>query len=239
MRKKIVVFAPHPDDETLGCGGTIAKKIDSGYEVFIVFLTDGRYALKEVGVVSERCCPLKMKDLRKRDALKASKVLGLPEENLFFLEIEDKTLQKHRKYAENKIVRILMDVNPTEIYLPQKMEYNLDHQMTNLIVREALKNSGLNPIEYQYTIAWKFPFYILKHILNERSFDILTCKLLKCKLVRVDISQYLPIKKMAILAYRSQLSLLFDGQSRPALKPSFISHFLRNKEKFFVKLPKN
>jgi LmbE family N-acetylglucosaminyl deacetylase len=40
--KSILVFAPHPDDETLGCGGTIANRVREGHEVEIFFMTDGR-----------------------------------------------------------------------------------------------------------------------------------------------------------------------------------------------------
>ena len=47
-------FAPHPDDETWGCGGTVAKKISEGYEVLIMVLTDGRYAFqKMLGIESK------------------------------------------------------------------------------------------------------------------------------------------------------------------------------------------
>lgn len=41
MNKRIIVFAPHPDHETLGCAGTIAKRLNEGYEVLLVVLTDG------------------------------------------------------------------------------------------------------------------------------------------------------------------------------------------------------
>ncbi|GAH34396.1 unnamed protein product, partial [marine sediment metagenome] len=37
---KIVVFAPHPDDEIFGCGGSILKWMDEGYDVHIVYVTD-------------------------------------------------------------------------------------------------------------------------------------------------------------------------------------------------------
>ncbi|MEM2914808.1 MAG: PIG-L family deacetylase, partial [Candidatus Bathyarchaeia archaeon] len=54
MNKKVLIFAPHPDDETFGCGGTIAKRVSEGYEVFIIVMTDGRYAyLKLLGVESD------------------------------------------------------------------------------------------------------------------------------------------------------------------------------------------
>tara|TARA_X000000950_G_scaffold263599_1_gene335964 strand:- start:874 stop:1062 length:189 start_codon:yes stop_codon:yes gene_type:complete len=39
--KKILVFAAHPDDEVLGCGATLMKLIDQGFEVKCIFFTDG------------------------------------------------------------------------------------------------------------------------------------------------------------------------------------------------------
>ena len=41
MRKKILIVAPHPDDETLGCGGTVSRLVKDGYEASVLFLTDG------------------------------------------------------------------------------------------------------------------------------------------------------------------------------------------------------
>jgi len=39
---KIIVFAPHPDDEIYGCGGSILKWMDEGHEVHIIYVTDNR-----------------------------------------------------------------------------------------------------------------------------------------------------------------------------------------------------
>ena len=39
--KKVLVVAIHPDDETLGCGGTLLKHIDKGDKVFVLFISDG------------------------------------------------------------------------------------------------------------------------------------------------------------------------------------------------------
>ncbi|MEM2507358.1 MAG: PIG-L family deacetylase [Nitrososphaeria archaeon] len=232
--KSLIVFAPHPDDETLGCGGTIVKKIREGYEVFVVYMTDGRYALTEVGE-NEILDPLDMKEQRRKDALKAAEILGLKEKNLFFLDIEDKTLKKHKQDAQKIVFEIMKDIKPSEIFFPQKKEYNLDHQMTHVIVEVACERLKVDPIKYQYAIAWTFPFYFLNHLTNESTFDFIMCSYLKCNMVYVDISKFLPIKEMAIKAYRSQILLFSNNQKRTPLKASFISRFLKNYEKFFVK----
>lgn len=233
MKKKAIVFAPHPDDETLGCGGTIARKLNEGYEVSVVFMTDGRYSLTELGV-SSAPTPFEMKEIRREDALRAMKILGLKEKNLFFLDFEDKTLKKHERMVQEITLEILKDVSPIEVFFPQEREYNIDHRVTNMIIRRAIEVSNLHPIEYQYAIAWSFPLYLLIHVMNERTFDLISSKLLEGDLIHVDISKFLPLKEMAIREYKSQITVLSSGQKRPALKRSFLKRFLKNEEKFFV-----
>jgi len=233
MKKKAIVFAPHPDDETLGCGGTIAKKLSEGYDVSVVFMTDGRHSLTELGV-SSRPTPFEMKEIRREDAMRATKILGLQEKNLLFLDFEDKTLEKHERQVEEKIVEILKDVSPVEVFFPQEREYNIDHRVTNMIIRRAIEVSNLHPIEYQFIIAWSFPFYLLIHVMNERTFDLFTPKFVRGNLISVDISEFLRLKEMAIKEYKSQITVLSSGQKRPALKRSFLKRFLKNEEKFFV-----
>lgn len=229
LMKRIIIFSPHPDDETLGCGGIIAKNVKEGNKVFVVFMTDGRYALTPIGITSDPS-PLEMKEIRKREALRAVGILGIRNKDIFFLDFEDTMLKKYRRKAYKRIVQILKDVNPSEVFFPQRKEYHVDHQVTNMIVEEAIRKSKLNVAKYRYSIAWKFPFNLFFHILDERSFYKLMSSLLKCKLIYMDISEFLHIKTMAIKEYKWTLLPLI--QNTP-FNFSSLSRFVKNEEKFF------
>jgi len=232
MEKRAVVFAPHPDDETLGCGGTIARRLSEGYDISVVFLTDGRHSLTEYGITS-RPTPSEMSRIRIEDAIRALRILGLREKDLVSLDFEDKTLRKQERLVQERVVEILRDISPAEVFFPQENEYNVDHRITNMIVRKAIEALDLHPVEYQYIIAWSFPFYLLLHMMSESMFDQFTSRFPKRSLIRVDISKFLPLKEMAIREYKSQTTLLSRGQKRPALKRSFLKRFLKTEEKFF------
>jgi LmbE family N-acetylglucosaminyl deacetylase len=231
--KRALIFAPHPDDETLACGGTIAKKLSDGYDVSIVFVTDGRHSLTDLGI-SSRPTPLELKEIRREEAFRAARILGITDGNLLFLDFEDGTLSKQLEQFQERVVEILKDVAPEEIFFPQEREYNVDHRMTNLAVRKALSVLDITPIRYRYIVAWMFPFYLLVHAVNEPTFDQVMVKLSKADLARVDVSRFLSLKEKAIKEYQSQISLISPGQTRPALKPSFVKRFSRKEEKFFV-----
>lgn len=98
MDKTVIVFAPHPDDETMGCGGTIAKKISEGFEVIIVSLTDGRHAFSKVLGINVNPNPEDVKRLRREELIKAATILGVSITNLFFLDYED-----NKRYGRKKV----------------------------------------------------------------------------------------------------------------------------------------
>ncbi|MCL5037783.1 MAG: PIG-L family deacetylase [Chloroflexi bacterium] len=91
---RILVMAPHPDDEVLGCGGIIQQAVKKNIPVRIVFLTYGdanewsfiRYRKRPV------LSPKAVKDMgrvRRKEAIAAGAVLGVPEKNLIFLGYPD------------------------------------------------------------------------------------------------------------------------------------------------------
>ena len=81
--KNILVIAAHPDDEVLGCGGTIAKLADTGHKVNVAFLCDGETSRKEI---NKRNVKKKIIDRRKA-AQKACSILGV--EKPFFGNFSD------------------------------------------------------------------------------------------------------------------------------------------------------
>jgi LmbE family N-acetylglucosaminyl deacetylase len=230
---KVVVFAPHPDDEILGCGGVIAKRLDEGYDVFVIFMTDGRNALRDLGIFSKPSPPELMR-IRKEEAKRAAKVLGIHQENLIFLDIEDGTLGKNERIAQKKATQVLRKLSPEEIYFPQEKEFNIDHKVTNRLVRNGISQLCYDPVEYQYAIAWSYPFNLLVRVHPTPLRDLIISKLFKYDAIYVDVSNFLTFKKEALKEYQSQLNILSHSQRRPILTESFLKRFLNSEEEFLV-----
>ena len=146
LSRDAIVFAPHPDDETLGCGGTIIKKKATGAAVKIVFMTDGR--LSHAQHIDEN----RLRDIREREAILAAAKLGLPASDVIFLGFPDQELSNYTQPAVQRVQSILDDVEPEEIFIPHHKEYPKDHRATNEIVRIALEQSGFCPTVYEYAV---------------------------------------------------------------------------------------
>jgi LmbE family N-acetylglucosaminyl deacetylase len=222
--KEIVVFAPHPDDETFGCGGIVAKKISEEFEVFIVVLTDGRHAFSKVFGINSDPSPEELIPIRKREEIEAASILGVPVSNLCFLGFEDGTLGKHEKEAEERILEILRKHPPAEVYFPFKRDYNPDHRAAHRIVRRCIQKLGLKPAKYQYSITHWFsrvgPRIELLLDLN------------KNWIVEVDVSEFLDQKKRAIEVFQSQIKIMLSRQKRPVQEKS--DQFLVARERFYI-----
>ena len=233
MKDAIVVFAPHPDDEILACGGVIAKRIVEGYRVLVIFLTDGSNSLKEIGVFSHPT-PSEYGVIRKDEAKRAAKAIGLREDNLHFLDIEDRSLEERREIAQKGIMELLYRYSPVEVYLPQEKEYHVDHRVANCLIRKSIDQLKIQPVRYEYAVAWRFPLNLLVRIRPKKICDLIISELLNRRIVSVDISRFLSKKRAALNEYRSQTEIIFPNQKKPAMKKSFVQRFLSNEEVFFV-----
>ena len=86
MKKKILVISAHPDDDALGCGGTIAKFSEEKSDVFVIYFTDGVSArLKNKNIKKEILC-------RRKNSIQAAKILGITK--CFFFSYPDNKLDK-------------------------------------------------------------------------------------------------------------------------------------------------
>jgi N-acetylglucosamine malate deacetylase 1 len=213
-RQTIIVFSPHPDDEIFGCGGTIAKSINEGSEVFVVIMTDGRHAKSQI-------LPEELIRVRKEEAKRALGILGLKEEKLIFLDFEDKNLDRCSEEAEKMVTDLLIKYSPTIVYYPYERDFHVDHKATNSIVKNALKKARLNPALYEYSISSKkYVSAKLSRILNP----------IFQKTVNVDISNFLPLKIKAIEEHKSQI----ESDSHAGIVVKNPKRFMSNIETFFI-----
>ena len=117
MKKNILIIAPHPDDETLGCGGTILKSVDNGHDAYWAIVT---CITTKAGFSAERV-QSREAEINKIAALyrfKDTFSLGFPT-----AQLED----TQRGALISKLAKIIDKVNATDIYLPFFGDVHSDH----------------------------------------------------------------------------------------------------------------
>jgi len=223
MKKNIIVFAPHPDDETIGCGGTIAKKLSEGFNVIIVVMTDGRNLFRDILKIDRDPSPDEIQKIRRDELLKAVGILGVPANNVIFLDFEDGALEKYETEVKKRVTEILKKYFPVEVYFPFKRELHPDHVVANRIIRKHIKKLGLNTPMYQYCTFHKYG-----HIgpLFEKLIG-----LLKGNTIKVDISEFIELKEKALKEFKSQFSIISDKQQHPL---DGIEKYLKKYETFYT-----
>jgi len=133
-KARIVVLAPHMDDEVLGCGGTVALHVAAGADVKVVFLTDGGRGSAPGEDPSNTVA------IRKGEAERAARVLGVSE--LFFLDSPDGRLQFDTTVAD-RLHDILERQRPEIVYLPFFLDRHPDHRAANDVLVAATRRSRL------------------------------------------------------------------------------------------------
>ena len=146
LQRSAIIFFPHQDDETLGCGGTIIRKKQAGAEVKIVFMTDGSQSHSHL--MSEE----KLAEIRAKEAIAAADKLSVKSEDIFFLGIPDGSLTQNQTIATQKVVKLLVQFNPEEIFVPYRYDGVPDHNATCQTVLSALKQWGGEATIYEYPI---------------------------------------------------------------------------------------
>jgi len=224
LKKKVVIFAPHPDDETFYCGGTIAKKLREGLDIIIVVMTDGRNLFRNVLKINSDPDPDKVKKMRRAEVLRATGIPGVPPRNIVFLDFEDGMLGRYESEAEKMVTKILQNTYPVEVYIPFMRDSHPDHRVTNRIVRRCLKELELKPSIYQYCGLHKFARVGL---LFERLISLFMRNLIK-----VDVSDFISIKEKMIKEYKSEISVISSQQEKPL--ENNIEKYLKEYETFFL-----
>lgn len=181
---KILVLAPHMDDEVIGCGGTLYRSVLAGGDVTVVYMTDGRRGDpelegKDISKEERRTLEDRLVDLRKKEAQIAASIIGI--KDLIFLDEPDMELNAKKGNIIN-MVDILERIKPDVVYLPFLTDNHPDHWQTNRIFVEALKKTPLSFDCFGYE-AWS-PIYP------------------NCM---IDIGDAVEVKKQALEKFKSQL----------------------------------
>ena len=144
LASKIVIIAPHPDDEVIGCSGLIQQALLQGKQLYICVLTGGESSHKS-------CCHISEDELKKQRTALTKSInlkLGVSSDHLFLLNFPDGNIDKdHKEFHSLKT--LIQQLNPDAIYIPhQKGEGWSDHVEAGNIIREITKGSSIALYEY-------------------------------------------------------------------------------------------
>ena len=142
--ERILVIAPHMDDEVIGCGGTLRKQVLAGSQVAVVFLTDGckgdaaLRARTDLPAADRREQELRHSESRKEESRRAAEILGIQE--LFFLDFPDSGFRTGPETLA-PFLEVIEAWKPGLIFLPFPADRHRDHEEANALLVEAIRTS--------------------------------------------------------------------------------------------------
>ncbi len=183
MKIDILAFGAHPDDVEMGCGGTIAKSTAMGKNVGIIDLTKGELGTN--GSVK----------IREKEASIAASIIGAKfRENL---GIEDGFVYNNKE-NQIEIIKLIRKYRPDIILSPTQVDRHSDHGKSSDLIYDASFTSGLSKLSTELDgldqEPWRPKINLNYQQWNDFQPDVI-----------IDISEFIEIKKEAILAFKSQV----------------------------------
>ena len=153
---KFMILAPHPDDEIIGCGGTLIKNAAEGKMIQTVYLTDGAY---ESGPYSRP----EMVSVRRDEAIRVSKETGSREP--LFLDSPAQPTFSIREDKKKTLAKWITEFAPDSIWIPFVFDHHPDHRRANVLLAQILKESYDRDVNiYSYETWSMLPANVLVDI---------------------------------------------------------------------------
>ena len=137
---RVLVLAPHTDDGEFGCGGTLARFLEEGAEVFsIAFST------------CEESVPAGFKnDALAEEVREAARALGVPAQNLMVRSYPVRRFPDHRQEILEDLIKVRTEVRPDLVFLPCSQDVHQDHQV--------IAAEGLRAFKAATVLAYEVPW---------------------------------------------------------------------------------
>jgi LmbE family N-acetylglucosaminyl deacetylase len=207
----LVVVAPHPDDESLGCGGLIAAAVDAGRPVRLLVVSDGTGSHPN----SKRYPRDALRRLRETEALAAAHALGLSESCVGFLRLRDTAVPVTGPDADHACAAILGAIDECRartICVTWPFDPHCDHVASAHLVDKAV--AGRPDLRVLHYPVWGWT------LSPETEVPGPPCG------VRFGVEKLLPRKAAAIAAHRSQLTnLIHDDPNGFRLQADMLERF--------------
>lgn len=140
MKERVLILAPHTDDGEFGCGGTIARLLEEGDEVFYVAFSTCRASVP----------PGEPEDILAKELHAAMKVFGIDDEHVFILDYPVRYFSDHRQEILDDMIKIGRQTDPSIVFAPSIHDIHQDHHVVAEEAMRAFKKITL----LNYEVPW-------------------------------------------------------------------------------------
>jgi len=201
QKQKLLIVAAHPDDEILGCGGSLARLAKEGCEVYTLILGEGITSRDE-----KRERKKKEKDINelKNQTCKANKIIGV--KDIFIYDFPDNRFDTMAILDIVKLIeKIKNKIKPDVIYTHYKGDLNIDHRITYNAVLTACRPTKKETVKEIYSFEtpssteWRFPNTFWPNVF-------------------IDITGFMDVKIKALKKYKSEMRNFPHPRSERSIK---------------------
>lgn len=231
--ERVLIVAPHADDETLGAGVAALRLAERGKAVHITVVTDGRNSH-----TSEKISKDQLAVMRRQEMTDACGLLGVPPERVYFGPCEDRYVTDQSEKAYQHLRGLVESIKPDLIFSPSGIDRHRDHQAVAAVMARLVNEDVITCPVYEYPV-W---FYSVRTWTNPDRLTPVTLWNLFWKpakaaftlepmLIRTD--GHLPQKRKALEAHRSQVFNITGEKTWLTLPEDWLTNFFRKYEMFF------
>ncbi len=170
--QRILVFAPHADDETFGCGGTLHRHARAGHPVRVVCFSDNAASIAGEEVSAEE-----KSRIRSEEFSRAMEILGIRDWELLSL----RNLRQTGRAADLLAPRFV-EYQPDVLYVPSMFDNHFEHRQLRRITREVLQRTKPKQLTVRMYEVWTA---LYPNVLS----DISTCVTIKREAMAAYVSQ--------------------------------------------------
>jgi LmbE family N-acetylglucosaminyl deacetylase len=138
--KKILVLAPHTDDLEFGCGATVAKLIENGNEIYTAAFSACKISVR-------KDFP---EDILITEIKAASKILGIPKENLILFDYNVRTFNYNRQEILDDILSLKHSIQPDIVFIPSLSDLHQDHF--------TIAQEGFRAFKFSSLLSYELPW---------------------------------------------------------------------------------
>lgn len=218
---RILVVAPHMDDCVLACGSTIQQSAAKG-RIHVVYATDGMKSPSPIVPWRDRITA-DLGDVRRSEARTALGSLGIPRENVHFLNLPEARLRQHYNRLAEVLNELVLSLAPQHIFMPFRYDRHPDHLAVNRVITTAYQAGLYRPEIFEYFIYYRWRLLsggdVRAYIDPEYMLEVPV------------LDTYAP-KLAALRAFTSQTTRYYDWQTRPILTSTLLDEVSGTPEYF-------